>query len=306
MLMINAMTISTSLTGSIRSTSSKLTISSVRGAVKSCNCNVTTSRIRMRQALWLFATAYLQVRNRSRDGAILTCPASDCRASRSVRKHSFFEGKRLSLPKLMKVLVCFVSDISATDCSKILHIRRATVSILYGECRQTYSSFLEVDPIRFVSSGPYEVDEFYFKHVKGTDGRYHNQWILDIFERETGQYWFEFIPNRSGSTLVATVAKLLPPGSLVFTDDWPGYRDLDGAGFEHYTVTHSRGEYARPMVIRGRTQNVHINSLEGTHRVLRRILANKSRRHVTRMQLHLREYSYKHSEKPSYFPFSAK
>jgi hypothetical protein len=48
----------------------------------------------------------------------------------------------------------------------------------------------------------------------------------------------------------------------VHTDEWSGYRRLDKWGYDHSTVNHADGEYAR--------DGSHVNTLEGYFSLLKR------------------------------------
>lgn len=176
----------------------------------------------------------------------------------------------------------------------------------YDNLRGCYSDSLDADPIRFTSLGPYEVDEFLIKHVDNGRGGRLNLWVIDILERESGLYWAEVVPNRSSEVLIPILMRMLPPGSLIFSDDWGAYQPLKRRGFRHHTVNHSAGEYSRSATIQGEEVDVSINSLEGLHRALRQRLMNKSRRNVDRVDMILSEVIYRRSGRSLWQPFKAK
>ena len=67
-----------------------------------------------------------------------------------------------------------------------------------------------------------------------------------------------------GPIIMATVAQ----GSLVHTDEYDAYARLPVWGYQHKTVCHARGEYARDEDRDGICE-VHVNTLEGVWSLLR-------------------------------------
>lgn len=61
------------------------------------------------------------------------------------------------------------------------------------------------------------------------------------------------------------------PGSLIYTDEYSIYNRLNQWGFEHKSVCHSKGEYARDEDQDG-FHEVHVNTQEGIWSVLRACL----------------------------------
>jgi IS1 family transposase len=241
--------------------------------------------------------------SRSQDGVILRCSSRDCTSTLSVRKNSIFEHRHLSLAQLMVIIVRFTQDWKVRETSMEVDIREETVRLFYDDLREIYSSWLEVDPVEFSPGSTYEIDEFSLRLVKEDGRTYYRQWVWDVVERETGRYWFFFVSSRSARVLFPCVRTCVPPNSIVFSDDWPAYLRLVEEGYEHHTVNHSHHMYSRLATIRGRRMNVHINTLEGIHHIVRARIANKSRRSWPRMNLLLREYAYRRSGKCLFIPF---
>jgi transposase-like protein len=64
--------------------------------------------------------------------------------------------------------------------------------------------------------------------------------------------------------ITATIA----PGSLVHTDEYHAYARLEAWGYQHKTVCHAQGEYARDEDGDGFCE-VHVNTMEGLWSLLR-------------------------------------
>lgn len=203
----------------------------------------------------------------------------------------------------MRLICCFCEGMSVTVCARDLGISRQRATNYYDNLRGCYDDELRQRPIEFTSLGPYEADEFLLKHIERAPGKHSSVWVQDIFDRETGRYWAEIVPDRSAVTLVSNIQSRIPSGSVIFTDDWSGYQPLRRRGYRHFTVTHSKGEYSRRMLVDGEEMDIHINSIEGLHRTVRQRLMNKARRNLERMELFLSEFTYRNSGRSLYFPF---
>lgn len=190
-----------------------------------------------------------------------------------------------------------------TRFARLLSLAESRVINYYDNLRGCYLEDLNSNPIEFTSHGPYEVDEVYIRHVQTGDGNFTNIWILDIVERETGIYWGTIVPDRSSTTLVPNICDLIPPGAIVFTDEWAADGDLRRRGYAHFSDNHSAGEYSRTSSIEKKEVDVHINTLEFLHKSLRSSMANKSSRHLDRIDLILAEFTYRHSSRNLFEPF---
>jgi len=70
------------------------------------------------------------------------------------------------------------------------------------------------------------------------------------------------------TTIRPLIERFIAPGSRVYTDEYDIYHRLPEWGFDHRTVCHSRGEYARDEEGDG-FHEVHINTAEGFWSLLR-------------------------------------
>ena len=70
------------------------------------------------------------------------------------------------------------------------------------------------------------------------------------------------------TTLQPIIAATVAKGALVHTDEYGVYARLEGWGYQHKTVCHGRGEYARDEDGDGFCE-VHVNTMEGFWSLLR-------------------------------------
>jgi len=83
-----------------------------------------------------------------------------------------------------------------------------------------------------------------------------------------GQVFIQMLPNVQQVTIEPVITKVIQPGSLVYTDEYDIYSRLPEWGFQHKSVNHSAGEYARDEDGDG-FHEVHVNTMEGFWSLLR-------------------------------------
>jgi transposase-like protein len=91
--------------------------------------------------------------------------------------------------------------------------------------------------------------------------------ILGLLQR-TGEVLIQMLPNVQQVTIKPVLQQVIQPDSLLYTDEYDIYARLEEWGFQHKTVNHSAGEYARDEDGDG-FHEVHVNSLEGFWSLLR-------------------------------------
>ena len=83
-----------------------------------------------------------------------------------------------------------------------------------------------------------------------------------------GAVIIRMLENVQQATIKPLIQQHINPGSQVHTDEYSIYNKLAAWGFEHHTVCHGRGEYARDEDGDG-VYEVHVNTIEGFWSLLR-------------------------------------
>lgn len=91
--------------------------------------------------------------------------------------------------------------------------------------------------------------------------------IFGMVERG-GAVVLPMLANVRQATIQPLILSTIAPGSLVNTDEYAIYARLPAWGYEHKTVCHGRGEYARDEDSDGYCE-VHVNTMEGIWSLLR-------------------------------------
>ncbi len=91
--------------------------------------------------------------------------------------------------------------------------------------------------------------------------------ILGMIQRG-GEVVLHMLENVQQQTIKPLLTQTIQVGSLVFTDEYDIYARLEPWGYQHLTVNHSQGEYARDDDGDG-FHEVHVNTMEGFWSLLR-------------------------------------
>jgi transposase len=91
--------------------------------------------------------------------------------------------------------------------------------------------------------------------------------ILGLIQRG-GQVVLHMLPNVQQVTIKPIINEKVALGTLIHTDEYDIYTRLPAWGYDHKTVCHASGEYARDEDGDGFCE-VHINTIEGFWSLLR-------------------------------------
>ena len=83
-----------------------------------------------------------------------------------------------------------------------------------------------------------------------------------------GQVVLRMLENVQQTTIQPIIEKFIKPGTLINTDEYNIYSRLTEWGYEHKSVCHGAGEYARDENGDGFCE-VHVNTMEGFWSLLR-------------------------------------
>ena len=91
--------------------------------------------------------------------------------------------------------------------------------------------------------------------------------VLGLLQRD-GDVAIRMLPNVQQVTIKPVITETVAPGSLMYTDEYDIYNRLSDWYYEHKSVNHSTGEYARDEDGDG-FHDVHVNTMEGFWSLLR-------------------------------------
>lgn len=156
-------------------------------------------------------------------------------------------------------------------------------------------------PPRF--AGPVEVDETYIGgqrknqrlHIRKRypPKRGHGTQktpIIGALDRATGTVRVEVMARKLDKGIVLDfVERTAIPGSRVFTDGFPYYRDLSALGYRHEWIDHNKGEYVRG--------DVHTNGIEGFWGYMKRRMGATGGMRRDRLGLFASEHAWRYNHR---------
>jgi transposase len=86
--------------------------------------------------------------------------------------------------------------------------------------------------------------------------------------QRTGAVLIQMVENVKQVTIGPLIQETIAEGSVVYTDEYDIYARLSEWGYDHRTVCHAKGEYARDDDGDGLCET-HVNTLEGFWSLLR-------------------------------------
>lgn len=86
--------------------------------------------------------------------------------------------------------------------------------------------------------------------------------------QRSGEVMIRMLANVKQVTIGPLIKRTITEGSVVYTDEYDIYSRLEGWGYDHRTVCHAKGEYARDDDGDGFCET-HVNTLEGFWSLLR-------------------------------------
>lgn len=195
-----------------------------------------------------YIPAYIKCPNCRADAHIVyyTCPGYSyncflCKFRTKIKAITMFQNSPLNMEKVLLFVFLWVLGLRDQEISSLLEVSKSYVSGISRKLRQMVGEdFLKTPP---VFSGVVEIDEMDFIKRKIEIGKSKTvkKWVLVMAERDTKQFYMEYIPERRREIIVPIIQKLCLPGTVIISKEWSGYGRLEDLGYCHYTYFKSQG-----------------------------------------------------------------
>lgn len=199
-----------------------------------------------------------------------THKCGDCRKRFSIKVGTIFEDSKVPLQKWFMAIWLITSHrkgIASTQLAKDISVTQKTAWFMLHRLRHAAKTKSFNRPL----DGTVEADETFVggkeknKHdrdkLRAGRGGVGKTPVLGVKKRD-GEVRFEKAEELTGRTAKGMVRRHVAPGTVLVTDEARAYQGLDGE-YNHYTVNHSAGEYARHFFF-------HTNSIESAWALLKR------------------------------------
>lgn len=175
-------------------------------------------------------------------GTTFWCRSRNCRKKNSLFNGSFFSEAKLAINKILQIGYFWLGGSGRNEIVRFTGCADKTITTYMGYFRQLVVSSLDTDDEMVGGEGIIvELDESKFGKRKFNRGhRVEGAWVFGGVERTQERKMFaEVVADRSAETLKEVIMRHVKPGSIIFTDLWKGYSNLEELGFSRETVNHS-------------------------------------------------------------------
>lgn len=206
----------------------------------------------------------------------------------SGRRGTFFYASSISTVDILRLAQLWLAKVPAVSCINLTGQSSHTICHYYQHFRQLVSSALKEEDQ--VIGGPgvvVEIDETKLGKRKYNRGhRVDGVWVVVGIERkENGKIFLVPVQDRSALTLRQIISDHVYPNTIVHTDMWRGYQNLEDFGLTHLTVNHSK-TFKDPVSM------ACTNTVEGLNSGLKRRIPIRNRIEEG-IEFHLGEYVWR-------------
>nr|XP_022903262.1 uncharacterized protein LOC111415684 [Onthophagus taurus] len=201
------------------------------------------------------------------DGKQWTC--KECRKNVSIRAGSFFQNSKLKLTQILDIVYGWAREHPQYEAARDAKLgERSTHTIVdwYNFCRDITEQHLVDNPTQVggfdentLLSKTVEIDESKFFHRKYHRGQWREgHWVFGGIERGSGNCFLVEVPDRTENTLTPIIERYVLPGTIIISDGWRAYRNINQIGggiYEHEVITHEEN-FVNPDDPTIHTQNV--------------------------------------------------
>lgn len=210
--------------------------------------------------------------NRGKFKYFLKCEREDCETSRSIQTGDSFSyftninkklGSSMSLCEILELMYFFVLETPVNTTMALTGRTKSTVDELFNVCREVCGCIvshrlrgrmvgikndpIEIDKVRFVDKSKAifkeEVidDELNFEDDDINLFILKNENLIDKMDRpcifglrQGSDFRYFFVKGSNKDALRPIIEQECEKGSVIQSDDWPGYENLDVMGYNHF------------------------------------------------------------------------
>ena len=217
------------------------------------------------------------------------CYAKKCRKSISIFKNTFFYKSKLKVNDIMHLAYFWLCESSSLCAEKYFGFSDKTIAYYFKHFRELVSDSLDNQDFKIGGQDIIvQIDESKFGRRKYNRGhRVEGVWIFGGVEMTNERKVFLVnVPDRSEETLLRYIDAHIAPGSIIISDMWRGYLNIESKLLlRHYTVNHS-------IEFVNSNTGANTNMIEGTWSGVKRKIPVRKRTESA-INLHLLEFVWR-------------
>jgi transposase-like protein len=220
---------------------------------------------------------------------------NQCQLDFTIRTGTIFERSHIPLHKwlyAMYLLVTSRKGIGSMQLAKEIGITQKSAWFMLGRLREACAGELaklqgivEVDEAFF---GGKEANKHESKKLNAGRGSVGKVAVVGLRERG-GRVIAHPVANTDKEALQGAIVEHVEVGSWLMTDEASGYSGIGGLFFDHETVAHSAGEYARGPINTNSIESVWAVMKRGIHGVYHQVSPKHLHRYVDEFTFRLNE-----------------
>lgn len=169
-------------------------------------------------------------------GQRLQCTGAgkSCRKKYSPFTDTIFDGAicRIDIGKVIELLYCWIHKFRVIDAAREVGVTCRTVIDYYNFCREICGYALEDSASQIGGPGQFVLisqSKFIFRKLgKGWSPRPREEgWVFGGQVKNTDKVFMVRVPSIEKSSLVSVIQTYIKPGSIIVTEDWKAYNELD-------------------------------------------------------------------------------
>ena len=171
---------------------------------------------------------------------------SFCNSHFSIYTNTILTRAHIDPPVFLCLAYCWVNCYSLESTSAECGVNKNTVTNYFTAFRDSVITELTEGPQPEIGGDNLnvEIDETLITHRKYNRGRYlASVWVFGGICRETHQAFAIVVPDRTAKTLNDEIANHIKPGSIIHSDTWKSYEQIEkipNRNYTHFNVNHSK------------------------------------------------------------------